>query len=187
MNLSTFYRVWSLDHLSTTQPADEACSESLHVRLSKTVLDSGFHALSSRFQVLDSVFIVSRTWIRDSNRYRETELLELIPKPMAPDSTCRNFLNSGILITLHGSLRKQRTLSDTTTGFPAKWRLRNEHRNSILMTRHYLDLDSDSDWLNQISQAARPCIQQLYPDLSSDASSVWDFCARFSDVIWQGN
>ena len=68
MNLSTFYRVWLLDHLSATQPADEAGSESLHVRLSKTVFDSGFHALSSRFQVLDFAFIVSRTWIRDSNR-----------------------------------------------------------------------------------------------------------------------
>ena len=27
MNLSTFYRVWSLDHLSATQPANEACSD----------------------------------------------------------------------------------------------------------------------------------------------------------------
>ena len=43
---------------------------------------------------------------------------------------------------------------------PPKWRLRNEHRNSILMTHHY-------------------------PDLGSDASSVWNFCARFSDVISQ--
>ena len=75
---------------------------------------------------------------------------------MAPDSTCRNFSNSGILITLHGSLREQRTLGDTTTGFPAKWRLKNERRSSILMTRHYPDLDSASDWLNQISHAARP-------------------------------
>ena len=25
-----------------------------------------------------------------------------------------------------------------------------------------------------------------YPDLGSDASSVWNFCARFSDVIWRG-
>ena len=29
-------------------------------------------------------------------------------------------------------------------------------RNSILMTRHYPDLSSASDWLNQISHAARP-------------------------------
>ena len=34
-----------------------------------------------------------------------------------------------------------------TTGSPAKWRLRNEHRNSKLMTRHYSDLGSASDWL----------------------------------------
>ena len=60
------------------------------------------------------------------------------------------------------SLRKQSTFGDATTGFPAKWRLRNECRNSILMTRHY-------------------------PDLGSDASSVWNFCARFSHVIWRGN
>ena len=34
--------------------------------------------------------------------------------------------------------------------------LRNERRNSILMTRHYPDLGSASDWLNQISHTARP-------------------------------
>ena len=34
--------------------------------------------------------------------------------------------------------------------------LRNERRNSILMTRHYPDLGSSSDWLNQISHEARP-------------------------------
>ena len=51
------------------------------------------------------------------------------------------------------SLRKQPTFGDVTTGFPAKWRLRNEHRNSILMMCHYYDLGSASDWLNQISNA----------------------------------
>ena len=34
--------------------------------------------------------------------------------------------------------------------------LRNERRNSILMTRHYPDLGSASDWLKEISYAARP-------------------------------
>ena len=29
--------------------------------------------------------------------------------------------------------------------------------------------------------------QKHYPDLGSDASSVWNFCTHFSDVIWQGN
>ena len=42
----------------------------------------------------------------------------------------------------YGSLRKQSTFCDATTGFPAKWRLRNERRNSILMTRYYPDLGS---------------------------------------------
>ena len=54
------------------------------------------------------------------------------------------------------SLKRQQTFGDATTGFPAKWRLRNERRNSILMTCHYPDLGSASDWLNQISHAARP-------------------------------
>ena len=60
------------------------------------------------------------------------------------------------------SLRKQPTSGDATTCFPAKWRLRKERRNSILMTRHY-------------------------PHLGSDVSSVWNFCARFSDFIWRAN
>ena len=49
------------------------------------------------------------------------------------------------------SLRKQTTFRDATNGFPTKWRLRNKRRNSILMTRHYSDLGSASDWLKQIS------------------------------------
>ena len=56
------------------------------------------------------------------------------------------------------------SFGDATTGFLAKGRLRNECRNSILMKRHYLDLGSASNWLNQISHTAR----------------------RFSDVIWRG-
>ena len=45
----------------------------------------------------------------------------------------------------HASLRKQLTCGAATTGFPTKWHLRNERRNSILMTCHYLDLGSASD------------------------------------------
>ena len=41
-------------------------SVSPHIRESKTVLDSGFHAVDSRFQQLDSGFFVSGTWIPDS-------------------------------------------------------------------------------------------------------------------------
>ena len=36
-----------------------------------------------------------------------------------------------------GNLRKQSTFRNVTTGFPAKWRVWNKRRNSILMTCHY--------------------------------------------------
>ena len=55
----------------------------------------------------------------------------------------------------HPGLRKQPTFGDATTSFPAKWRQRDESRNSILMMHHYPDLGSASDWLNQISHVAR--------------------------------
>ena len=44
-------------------------------------------------------------------------------------------------------LKKQPTYPDATASFPAKTRLRNECRNSILMARHYSDLGNASDWL----------------------------------------
>ena len=59
-------------------------------------------------------------------------------------------------LSIRHSLRKQPTFGDSTTGFPAKWRLRNEGKKSILMTRHYPDLGNAFYWLNQISHATRP-------------------------------
>ena len=44
--------------------------------------------------------------------------------------------------------------------------------------RHYPDLGNNSDWLEQIFSQS-----DALPDLGSDASSVWNFCAHFSDVI----
>ena len=41
------------------------------------------------------------------------------------------------------------TFPDATFAFPTKWRL-NDSRNSILMTGHYPDLGSASDWLKPI-------------------------------------
>ena len=55
---------------------------------------------------------------------------------------------------LHG-LRKQPTSYDATTRFTAKKRLKNERRNSILMTRHYPDRGSACDWL-------KLCVAQWY-------------------------
>ena len=59
----------------------------------------------------------------------------------------------GIFFTLQScfcesfSLRKQPTFGDATTGFLAKRRVRNKCRNFMLMTCHYPDLGSGSDWL----------------------------------------
>ena len=52
---------------------------------------------------------------------------------------------SGVLVS-HArlfSLRKQPTFRDATAGFPAKWRLRKEWGNYILMTCHYPDMKHD--------------------------------------------
>ena len=74
----------------------------------------------------------------------------------------------------NSSLRKQPTFRDNTIGFPAKWCLTNELRNSMLMMRYYLDLFG---WKFASTN------QKHYSHLGSDASSVWKLCARFSDVI----
>ena len=54
------------------------------------------------------------------------------------------------------SLRRQPTFRGVTKGFPSKWRLRNECRNSLLMTCHYPGLLKVFDWLKQVSIASRP-------------------------------
>ena len=48
------------------------------------------------------------------------------------------------------SLSEQPTSRDATTGFLVTWRLRNVCRNSVLMTCHYQDVGSASDWMKQI-------------------------------------
>ena len=75
-----------------------------------------------------------------------------------PNDISRAWLEyiSVFMVKRHSCLRKQPTFLDATNGFPAKWRLRNERRNSILMTRRYPDLGSASDGLKKIpKQAAR--------------------------------
>ena len=54
------------------------------------------------------------------------------------------------------SLRKQTTSPDATDGFPAKQRMRNERRNSILMTRHYPDLGNSFDWSCRVGHLLQP-------------------------------
>ena len=54
------------------------------------------------------------------------------------------------------SLRKQPTFGDATNGFPAKWRLRNERSNSILMMCHHPDRGSASDWSCRVGNLFQP-------------------------------
>ena len=51
---------------------------------------------------------------------------------------------------------KQPTLRNAAIGFPAKWRLRKDRRNSILMTRHYPELGSASDWSCHLGHLLQP-------------------------------
>ena len=123
--------------------------------------------------------------------------------PKSDSSCCKNFvircaltnkqstvperILARSILDFHGmSLKNQ----PTTTGFPSKWRLRNEHRNSILMTRHYQALGrflgSASDWLAEANFLCGATNRSCYPELGSDASSVWNFCGRSSGVICTG-
>ena len=53
------------------------------------------------------------------------------------------------------SLRKQPTFREATTGFLPKWHLRDERRNSAMMTCHYPRLGIAFDWLKRISFATQ--------------------------------
>ena len=63
---------------------------------------------------------------------------------------------------------------------------RNEVRNSMMIMRHFPDLSSASVRLKQINFPLSMTSQKRYTELGiirSDASSEWNFYARFSDVI----
>ena len=102
--------------------------------------------------------------------------------------------SKNLALRLSSSLRKQPTFRDAITGLPAKWSPRNERRNYKLMTHHYPDLGSASDWpkicFNQdriILLSLASTNENLYPNLGSVTPSVWSFCASFSNVISQGD
>ena len=61
-----------------------------------------------------------------------------------------------IMWFLFDYLEKTAYISRRSTGFPAKWCLRNERWNSILMTRHYPDLGSASDWSCHVGNLLQP-------------------------------
>ena len=55
-----------------------------------------------------------------------------------------------------GILRKQTTFCDATNRFPVKWHLRNERKNSMLMTRHYLGLGAADLVVPLVKFASKP-------------------------------
>ena len=54
------------------------------------------------------------------------------------------------------SLRKQPAFRDATTSFSQNWRLRKDCKNSILITCHYPDLRSASDWSSREGNLLQP-------------------------------
>ena len=90
------------------------------------------------------------------NLYLPTEPYEFFDKQQMVSfiNACRISLKFVIFCLV--SVRKQPTFGDATTHFLAKWRLRNECRNSILMTRHYPDLGSGSDCLCRVGNLIQP-------------------------------
>ena len=84
--------------------------------------------------------------------------LETNPLNSTPRQLTSSNLPSQDIIALTAlvSLRKQPTFHEVATWALAKRRLSNERRNSILMTCHYPDLGSASDWLNENSLVVQP-------------------------------
>ena len=85
----------------------------------------------------------------------------------------------------NSTLIKKPTFGNATTGFPPNniwetsteisywWRVTIQIWVVLLIGRPRGKFDSTN--------------QKHYPGLGSDASSVWNFCARLSDVIWWGS
>ena len=90
------------------------------------------------------------------------------------DRTCAQIINSSFwclntkpypvwILSRHKIyLSKQPTFRDTTTGSPANWRLRNQHRNSILTTCLYPDPCSTSGWMKQFSNQSEALTIQIW-------------------------
>ena len=82
---------------------------------------------------------------------------------------------------------------DKSFHFPDfQFRLLAEHSKDVrpLILSPHLFRDGDlreTFWLVEANFRSSAINQKQCPDLGSDASSVWNFCARFSDVILQGN
>ena len=102
-----------------------------------TLLSAGqcFWLVGNLLQTITSAIQI---WVLTSHQCGISELVlqtSFRGKPFCGVAKCRLFL-------VH---LNQTTFRDATNGFPAKWRLRSEGGNSILMTRECQDLASASD------------------------------------------
>ena len=60
----------------------------------------------------------------------------------------------------------------------------------VLSKLRFMNRSEDLSTLNHMVESkfpTRTTNQKRYPDLGSDASSVWNFCVCISDAIWRGN
>ena len=80
-------------------------------------------------------------------------LLQLFFQKCTRYSSMQRYIGKWMLCDVSDSLRKQPTSREVATWTLTKWRLSNKRRNSILMTCHYPDLGSASDWLKGNSHA----------------------------------
>ena len=71
--------------------------------------------------------------------------------------------------------------------FHAKWRLSEERPQKFHTDDVWLPRPGWCFWLVEANIPHDTTNQKHYPDLGNDASSVWNFCACFSDVISWGN
>ena len=96
-------------------------------------------------------------------------------------TTCSN--------SLHLAWQKQPKGHGTTTGFPTKWHLRNDYRNSILNCMIYASLSRSGQyyWLAEANFSGSMTNKKHYPDLGSNSSLIQNFCICFSDIICIGN
>ena len=126
-------------------------------------------------QQTESFFHMFWLYLQKKDNRIWVKLYSIAPCIVTKIQAMDNIIRASNLIARENS----KAFCHTTTGFPTKWCLRNQHRNSIPMICHYLDLG-----MHRKFASTNP---EHYPNLGSDPSSAWNFCTRSSLVILWGN
>ena len=84
-----------------------------------------------------------------------------------------------------------REISDSKSGDQEKrfkiWSLPDYAGELTVLQRKQLAFHDATTMVSLSNDCRNSLLMTCYPDLGSDASSVWNFCARFSGVIFRGN